>query len=266
MADGTNSPGSSLDAENPAAAVAVSLNLPPFSALDADTWFLRVEVQFRINCTKDSRKADYILAALPTETFSKIAPFLRANPNVDYETLKKHLLQKFTPSTEARAAKIRALSAQPLGEQKATDAWTEFKALAYLEPPIDMLKELWLCRLPPSVRAALPKASTTDTDDLAIRAQELIESHAAATSQSVYHASSDGEEPANDDEGAAQATQGAYSRQPRSHRPLQPFRPFQAPQQKSKKYQYQPQFCFHHTTFGANARKCEKGWKWPKNA
>ena len=138
---------------------ATSLRLPTFSSLDAPTWFKRVEVQFRIHRIREPRKTEYVLAALPEEVFSQIASLLDTDDDLDYNTLKEFLLDRFTPSAASRAAKIRALSLQPLGEQKPSAAWTEIRALATLAPPVDMLREMWLSRLPSHIRAALPKAS-----------------------------------------------------------------------------------------------------------
>ena len=53
------------------AATAPLLNLLPFTSKDAAPWFYRVEALFRLrNVTSPSRKADYVVGALPAEVFS----------------------------------------------------------------------------------------------------------------------------------------------------------------------------------------------------
>ena len=180
------------------AAASSSVKLPPFTPIDAPIWFKRAEVQFRIHNVSQSRRADHVLASLPPEVFSQIAAFTDNYEMVAYDALKTHLLETLTPSATQRAAKIRQLSTQPLGQQKATDAWTENHALATLDPPIDMLKEKFLARLPAHVRSTLPKESQTDTTILAKQAQELIEAHSSTNNLHAFHAENDepDEEPA----------------------------------------------------------------------
>ena len=220
-----------------------SLKLPTFSPLDAPTWFKRVEVQFRLHRIRDDRKADHVLAALPEEVFSQIASLLDTDEDLDYKTLKENLLDRFTPSAASRAAKIRSLSLQPLGEQKPSAAWTEIRALANLHPPVDMLREMWLCRLPPHIRAALPKAAEDPIDVLARKADDLMDAHTAANHR-AYLAESD------DEAYADAATARRFTRR-------------QAPKMYDEKTP--PPVCKFHRRFGAAARNCAKGCTWPKN-
>ena len=258
-----------------------SLKLPPFIALDAPTWFKRIEVQFRIHNIRSNRKADHVLAALPEDVFAKITSQLDVEEAIDYDDLKKTLLKKFTPSAASRAERIRQLSFESLGEQKATDAWIEMEALAKLSPPLDMLKELWLCRLPAHIRAALPNAAETPTAELAEKAQHLIEAYNSA---STTKASAFQMEDENDEmQAAAQRSRFPQRQFQPSQRQFQPpqrqFQPpqrqFQPPQRQvqppqrqfqPKTQQNPPPVCWYHTTFGSAANNCQEGCTWPKNA
>ena len=171
------------------------LRLPAFVALDASTWFLRTEVSFRLHKTPATRQADHVIAALPEDVFIKVSKFLRDNPDLSYSELKSHLLTRFTESAASRAAKIRALSLQPLGDDDPVDAWNELENLASTEPPVDMLKELFLARLPSHIRSALPKAAETETHALAKQAKHLMEAHAAAAPPSAAYQADQTEEP-----------------------------------------------------------------------
>ena len=257
MAEDSPQTPTTLDQDNYTASA--SLKLPTFSALDAPTWFKRVEVQFRINRIRDSRKSDHVLAALPEEVFSQIASILDTDDDIPYEDLKVFLLEKFTPSAASRASKIRALSLQPLGEQKPSAAWTEIFALAQLSPAVDMLKEMWLCRLPSHIRAALPKASETPTSELAAQADALMDAHAAASNHRIFQA----EENAGVTQDVA-----AIHRFPQKtfYKPRPPVKDVvnQNPERTYDKRQT-PLVCFYHRRFGIHAKKCEKGCTWPKN-
>ena len=276
----------------PAEAAAV-IELPTFVALDAPTWFRRAEIQFRLHRVPESRKADHVLAALPEEAFSKICRYLDENDALEYQTLKKFLLNRFTDSPSNRAARIRQLSQQPLGEEKATDAWIEMSALANLHPPIDMLKEMWLARLPDHVRAQLPDAAETPTNDLAVQAQRLIEAHNCASHYNACEVTGDHSPLPGDTHNAMQTRDEPpidesinAVPQPRQHikrnfPPLQVPRKFvpryQTPQprplmdyQHQRRFTYQqrppnPYLCRYHRNFGYNARNCQDGCTWPKN-
>ena len=280
-----------MNAETSAAAH--SLKLPPFIALDAPTWFKRIEVQFRIHHIRQNRKADHVLAALPEDVFSKITSQLDDENAIDYNELKDLLLKKFIPSAASRAEKIRQLSFEALGEQKATDAWVEMEALAKLSPPLDMLKEIWLCRLPAHIRAALPNAAETPTAELAERAQHLIEAYNCASNKKNIAFQMDDGEDEEELQAAAQKARFPQSNFQRQFQPPQrqtqpPQRQFQPPQrqfqppQRHFRRQHQPQrefqppqhhlqktpptVCWYHTTFGNAAYNCQEGCTWPKNA
>ena len=267
-----------------------SLKLPPFIALDAPTWFKRIEVQFRIHNIRQNRKADHVLAALPEDVFSKITSQLDDENAIDYNELKDLLLKKFIPSAASRAERIRQLSFEALGEQKATDAWIEMEALAKLSPPLDMLKELWLCRLPAHIRAALPNAAETPAAELAEKAQHLIEAYncASNTKNLAFQMEADEDENVQAAAQKSRFPQRHFQRQfqppqrqfqppqrqfqppqrqfqpPQRHfkRQPQPQREFQPPQHHLQKTS--PSVCWYHTNFGNAAYNCQEGCTWPK--
>ena len=114
------------------AAAAKDVHLPAFASSDATTWFMRAEIQFRLkNITQDSRKADYVLAALLEGMFQKIAYFLRrlGSSPASYTDLKAHLLRECVPFPEERAARLLQLLRQPIGDQRPSAAFREMQSL-----------------------------------------------------------------------------------------------------------------------------------------
>ena len=56
---------------------AAQVKLPNFTPIDAQTWFRRAEVQFRLKKENSPMaRADYVLAALPEDIFTHIAEWL----------------------------------------------------------------------------------------------------------------------------------------------------------------------------------------------
>ncbi|XP_063868271.1 uncharacterized protein LOC135104670 [Scylla paramamosain] len=172
---------------------AVAVKLLPFCSKEAVSWFRRAEVQFHLRKITDPRtKADYVLEAVPEELFPRIAAWLDNQvKDVEYEDLKSYLLQEFTLSVSARAQHLLSMPQTPLGDTTAHTAWNEMQALATLpdlDPKtnkprrIDLLRELWLQRLPSSVRADLHEVDDCPMEDLIRKADNLINAARASCS------------------------------------------------------------------------------------
>ena len=144
------------------------------------------------------------------------------------------------------------LAKQPLGDQKPSDALLEIKVLARLLSAadgsarrLDLLRALWLLRLPEHIRAAIPYAEEMNEAELQRMADRLKDSHAAAAQQ-VNTASLPGK-----------ADIAMITRTP--SRPEMPKRQHQG----SGRFIDRP--CYFHARFGPAARNCKPGCPWPKN-
>ncbi|ROT71743.1 hypothetical protein C7M84_009929 [Penaeus vannamei] len=178
------------------------------------------------------------------------------NQDVEYENLKSYLLQEFTLSVSARAQKLLSLPHIPLGDTTAHAAWNEMQALATLpdlDPTtnkprrVDLMQELWLQRLPPSVRSALHEADDSPINDLIKKADNLINAaRASRKPDTTYSASAEDVPDIN----------AANKRRPNSQ--VRHYKPGSASSQPSHG------FCYYHYRFGAGAHKCLPGCQWPK--
>ena len=245
---------------------AVAVKLSPFCAQDAVSWFRRAEIQFRLRKVTDPRtKADYVLEAIPEDLFPRIAAWMDRqdqDKDIRYDDLKSYLLQEFTLTVSARAQRLLSLPQTPLGDTTANTAWNEMQSLATLpniDPStnkprrVDLLRELWLQRLPPSVRSALHDADDCPMDDLIKKADNLITAaRAARVHDAVCCASTEGTPDIN----ASRPT--IYKRMPYSQT--------QFPRREDSSSRSSHGLCFYHNRFGARARKCLPGCQWPKNA
>ena len=249
---------------------AAQVKLPNFTPIDAQTWFRRAEVQFRLKKENSpTARADYVLAALPEDIFTRIAEWLQSKGDapVNYTDLKAFLLQRFTPSPAARVAQLLQLAKQPLGDQKPSDALLEMRALARLPPTddgeprhLDLLRALWLQRLPDTTRALLPNAEEMDDDRLQLAADRLNDAHLATT----QHINAAPPPPTPPD--GQETDTAAITKPPRPQRPpRQHQQPHPNPHQQTT-HKPTHRWCFYHYKFGAEARNCAPGCRWPKNA
>ena len=280
--DTTTSPDSSYTV-----ATTKDVHLPPFCPTDAATWFRRAEVQFRLkNISSDSRKADFVLASLPDDVFSSLADYLDSlgSAPASYPDLKAHLLRDFVPTPEERAERLMQLTKQPLGDQRSSAAFREMKSLIRLPPAsdgssktLDLLRILWLLRLPDAVRSGITHFNDLSEVDLLKQADALQCATNAASRRPIF-AVTDAPTSQPDDVDGDDVTDllAAASMQSRHHSKRFPAH--------SQRLQYgdkypnnhsQPprgaapkkadNYCFYHSRFGHAARKCRQPCSWPKN-
>ena len=235
--------------EQPAAAV-VTVTLPTFSTTDSLAWFQRAEVIFRTKRVSSStKKADYVLAALPEDIFPVLSTWLLSKEDqpITFEETKEKLLTLFSPTPEERAERLLQMSKLSLAGQRPSAAYEEMRALATLpdKRPLDLLKVLWLLRLPDSIRESL--TNFMDQDIVTLTANADSRMAAARKPRPIAPTIPDEEE----DELQAAAANPTYRKTRR-----------QTPPRKDKK----PRTCWYHSRFGDAARNCIHPCTFSKNA
>ncbi|XP_038063139.1 uncharacterized protein LOC119733843 [Patiria miniata] len=153
---------------------AVSLKLPPFWQNDPTLWFAQVEAQFLTrHITVQDTKFAYVVSSLQPDIAQEVRDLLVSPPTHDrYNTLKKELLGDRKPSQLLRRMR------QLLGENTLED---------------NILKQLFLQRLPTTIRGILASTSTVvnikQLSDIADKIVEVsvptvstVNTHAAAVS------------------------------------------------------------------------------------
>lgn len=257
------------EASTDVAAPAADIKLPTFCAADAATWFQRIEVQFRLKReTSDSRKADHVLAALPEETFPLISDWLteQGGNAILYPALKEQILILFVATPEERAEKLMSLTRLPLGDQRPSAAFLDMKALTKLPTTddssrrLDLLRVLWLMRLPDNIRAGI-------TNFMDLTEQQIIklaDSLQGATRSTALKPVLAAQEDARDVNDSAEPAAAAY-RRTQPHAP--PGQHQQKPQPPSNPPSHDPQekACFYHRRFGYKAKNCQAPCAWAKN-
>ena len=263
--------------EGTAAAAAPLIKLPPFTTHSICAWFQRVETVFRLRAvTSSSRKADYILGELPEETFDQISPWLssRGGSVITYEELKPELIKLCTPTPEERAKRLIDMLRMPIGEQRPSAAFNEMWALATVPQPdgsaapLDLLRVMWLARLPQEIRSQITDFTSTPLDLLKARADSIRgatsftpPARTAAITQPAPLPLMDIEIDNEDNVAAIEPRQGAYRQPARQPTP----RRYQNPPPKPP-FRHQDSLCVYHRRFGARAYSCRQPCAWSKNA
>lgn len=277
---------------------AATLNLPTFTSEDPFTWFVRAEAHFRSkNITRSQTKSDHILQSLPEYVCNKISSFLRKNPaSIDYDDLKKEILNKFSLQPSERVQKLMELLSQPLGDRTPKNVWDEMNRLLQLDEvdedgnfkEIDLKRELWLRHLPEPIRAALHDSATlsmekllTKADNLQISNRTALQQRSRSTiapifdEQNITNSETENSPNVSQDQTVAfisrnnAKTNANFKRNIRSF----PVRKFETNSRRDGKANiplYRDGLCYYHYRWGSNARSCTDGCTWnnkynPKN-
>lgn len=140
----------------------VAVKVPQFWKENPIIWFSQVESQFITSgITQDSTKYHTIVASIETDVLAQVSDIITSPPATEmYDTLKNRLVEIFTDSEERRLKKL--LQDIDLGDKRPSILLRQMQDLAGNRVGENLLKSLWLQRLPTQMQAIL----TTSSDDL----------------------------------------------------------------------------------------------------
>jgi hypothetical protein len=157
---------------------AVSLKIPPFRPADPHIWFAQVEVQF---CTRgissEKTKFDHVVASLTPEYAQEIRDLILSPPTTTpYTTLKFQLIQRIAVSRQCRFQQL--IHSEDLGDRRPTQLLRQMQQLIGDEITTtddSFLRELFLQKLPASVRMVLASTVNDNLQELAELAAKVTE-------------------------------------------------------------------------------------------
>lgn len=197
----------------------VAIKLPPLWTDQIEIWFAQAEAQFRLRkITTEETKYNYVVSSLTQDVAVRCMDLVSNMPIEDpYSTLKDRLISTFRKPLQRRAALL--LDWDGLGDDDASAMADKMLAIA---PPLEsecfLLREIFLRQLPESTRAHL--AAYGEITDLRLLAK-IADCHLAQTANTVA-----------------------------GTRITKPAR------RSSQQRQNNPEWCYYHNRFGAQATKC----------
>uniref|UniRef100_A0A8D8Y689 DUF7041 domain-containing protein n=1 Tax=Cacopsylla melanoneura TaxID=428564 RepID=A0A8D8Y689_9HEMI len=224
----------------------VSVKVPPFNKGHPRLWFLQLESHFQTaGITQDGTKYYHVIASVDTEVLQQVVDLLEAPPQADkYEALKGRILEIFQLSNNQRLQKL--VQECHLGDKKPSQLLREIKELAqgFSE---DMIKTLWLSRLPQVAQTVLV-ASSEPLSSLAIIADKVCD----VTSSSINSM----------DKTSASVSQMFETLEQQIHELTDEIHNMKIQEKPRPRYQHQNRWnkriCHYHKKFGPAARKCLK--------
>lgn len=139
----------------------VKIRVPPFWKNDPELWFLQIEAQFALcNITTDLLKYNTVVGNVDPNILDPVKDIIRTPPaNNKYQTIKDRLIKKYTESDNTKIKTL--LTELTLGDNKPSDLLNKMQDLSCGKVGDDLLRILWLQRLPFNIQSIL--ACSTDT-------------------------------------------------------------------------------------------------------
>ncbi|KAL0820942.1 hypothetical protein ABMA28_005599 [Loxostege sticticalis] len=160
----------------------VAVKLPPFWADRPAIWFSQAEAQFDIaGITSDATKYNYIISQLDQRLALEVEDIITNPPKTEerYTKLKQELIRRLSMSEEQRVRQL--ISEEELGDRRPSQFLRHLRSLAGAALSDDnILRQLWMRRLPTPVQAILASQAELSLDkiaDLADKVSEVTTSH-----------------------------------------------------------------------------------------
>lgn len=251
----------------------VGLKLPPIWKNNIKLWFVQVESNFQISgISQDLTQYNTLIASIDPESLSAVSDILLNPPETNkYETLKQRLISEFSDSENKQIRKL--LSELQLGDEKPSQLLRKMRELAHNSLNDDFLRNLWLQRLPAEIQTIL-SVSSESLDNLAKLADKIAEvrsdplgisamSRSASTPTHSVPETRKTSIDSSDTIAELRAEISALGKQVERlsrqnfqkgyHKRRSSKSPFR---NKSMNKQPNDTYCFYHSKFGKNARKC----------
>lgn len=167
------------------------IRLPEFYEINPEIWFARVEAQFKLaKVVSEQTRYDILVSQVDLKVLTQVWDLVNTTPTAQpYSTLKTAIIDRFSESEQRRLHRL--LDKAEVGDRKPSHFLNELRTLARgsgadQRQLVDenMLKTLWIGRLPENVRAILSASDTNDLRKLASLADKIME--VSIPSSNVY--------------------------------------------------------------------------------
>ncbi|XP_031337258.1 uncharacterized protein LOC116166447 [Photinus pyralis] len=244
------------------------VKLPIFWQKDPVLWFAQVDAQLHTyKIRSDITRFFTVVAALDCNVLQQVSDVVANLPSTDkYETIKKKLIAAYSDSQDHQLRKL--LNEIELGDHKPSQLLRQMRSLADKRINEDVLKTLWVQRLPQNVQLILSASEGVTLDKMADVADKLVEIYASGSISAVNRAASprrtnmsesasallvmqkqiemltDMVKTLTTDRGRSQQRYGRSKSRSRTHSGNSRHRPAE-------------EVCYYHASFGEKARKCK---------
>jgi len=153
----------------------IVVRIPPFWPEEPELWFMQLEGQFTLcGIMDDEARYAHVLSKIEPKQAREIKDIIIRPPTTDkYKTLKRTLIQRLTDSQEQRIRQL--LEREELGDRKPSQFLRHLSTLARSTLPTELIRTLWLGRLPAQMQAILATRTEDRLEDIADQADRIHE-------------------------------------------------------------------------------------------
>lgn len=246
----------------PIATAPQQFKIQPFWKNAPELWFSHVENQFRTaNVISEDEKYNSVVGVLDETTALQVGDIIRNPPLVDkYDAIKSALINRFC-QTEAQKVQ-QLLTGLTLGDKKPSQLLRELNAMAQGRIDADLIKSIWIQRLPQHIRGIILTAGG-NLEHLGQLADQILEAAPPATTAAVTQP--DIGQVINAlaalTQQVADLREHVFNQQrsrSRSRNQSQPSYNRNRSSSAPRPTQTNATFCWYHNTFGTKATKCRQ--------
>ncbi|KAK4872884.1 hypothetical protein RN001_014913 [Aquatica leii] len=261
----------------------VTFTLPPFWPEQPAAWFAQIEGQFLLNGVTDDEKKYYLVTgSLDSRYVSEVLDIIVAPPPENkYIKIKKELIDRLSTSQEKKTRQL--LEFEELGDRKPSQFLRHLRGLAGKTMPDDLLRTIWISRLPAYAQAILATVAAQPLDDAARLADQVCETWPKGSVAACNAVPTPPIPEVRTDASKDMFDVSAISLQlsaisARLEQLEQNGRPTERQPNRNHHYNYRrrsrsrsrprvnnPDYCFYHDRFGQRARKCREPCSFQKN-
>lgn len=233
----------------------VAVRIPPFWAADPETWFVQVENQFIISgIVSEDTRFSYVAANLDCKYAMEVRDVLSRPPETNkYTYLKNELIKRLSSSQEQKTKRL--LEHEEIGDRKPSQFLRHLQNLAGSVVPDNIVRSLWVSRLPISMQAILATQANASLTSVA----DLADAVAETTARPQVHEAADGGLTTR---ALLEQLSAQIAALTTNHRPSRSNGYRQRSRSRSKSRQQgagkDSNLCWYHSIFGAKARKCNQ--------
>ncbi|XP_055913454.1 uncharacterized protein LOC129947039 [Eupeodes corollae] len=260
-----NLPGQTPDESN---INSIRVRLPSFWAANPKTWFIQAEAQFNVfKITSQETKYCLTIAALPIETCESVIDVLSEPPAREkYNVLKGILIERHSISELKRLETL--LNKAEIGDRKPSEVFRSMKQLAGTSFNEDVIKNLWMRRLPQAINIALLSVDAKGIDELGSIADKIYEASQNASvcsiaSQGIDSQGSNLEQRLSRIESMIESIN--VRSKPRNRSRSRPnHRSFR--NRTPSRSNHSHKTCWYHRRYGSKAQKCDQPCNYAANS
>jgi len=236
---------------------AASIKIPQFWSNDPVLWFTQVEAQFRTRgISSDVTKFEYLMMSFDAEMAVTVRDILLNPPEHDkYQTLKKAVISRMSVSQDKRLQQL--LVSEQLDGRRPSQLLRRMQQLIGEDKSIgdDLLRKLFVQRLPSNVQVALVSQPDLDLDKIASLADSIMDVIQPSDSIHAIIGPVDTLESLRKEVNELKSL--LKSDRGRSSSRMTPSR-----SRSTSRPQSDDELCWFHSRFGNRAKKCREPCKW----